>query len=128
MDCLGRLLLPHQMVKDDVYIDSISPLLDDAASTEAVMEILQIGIATLDRLVGGDWLDADEALQIAALDKMEVAPFFTTVLNNFFPTFYHHPAVWKLIGYPGPSIGFGGYLRRGFDDIDWLPDDDEPDL
>ena len=32
------------------------------------------------------------------------------------------PEVWSLLGYEGPSFEHGGYLRRGFDDLDWLPD------
>jgi len=31
------------------------------------------------------------------------------------------PALWKTLGYQGSSIEHGGYLYRGFDDIDWLP-------
>ena len=31
------------------------------------------------------------------------------------------PTLWKQIGYQGSAIEFGGYLNRGFDDIDWLP-------
>jgi hypothetical protein len=29
--------------------------------------------------------------------------------------------VWELVGYEGPSYDRGGYLHRGFDDLDWLP-------
>ena len=28
--------------------------------------------------------------------------------------------VWAHIGYEGSSFERGGYLQRGFDDIDWL--------
>jgi hypothetical protein len=27
-----------------------------------------------------------------------------------------------LLGYEGPSFDKGGYLNRGFNDLDWLPD------
>jgi hypothetical protein len=30
--------------------------------------------------------------------------------------------VWTKLGYEGPSAPEGGYLHRGFDDIDWLKD------
>ena len=30
--------------------------------------------------------------------------------------------MWQLIGYEGPSFDQGGYVTRGFDDLDWLPD------
>ena len=34
--------------------------------------------------------------------------------------FYDNKAVWPLFGYEGSSWEKGGYLNRGFDDIDWL--------
>ena len=36
-------------------------------------------------------------------------------------TLYNDPQVWEKLGYEGPSAEQGGYLSRGFDDIDWLP-------
>ena len=35
---------------------------------------------------------------------------------------YDNPLVWKAFGYEGPSTHLGGYVDRGFDDLDWLPD------
>ena len=35
---------------------------------------------------------------------------------------YDDHEVWELLGYEGPSFDKGGYLHRGFDDLDWLPD------
>ena len=37
-------------------------------------------------------------------------------------TLYSDPEVWELLGYEGPSFDKGGYIDRGFDDLDWLPD------
>jgi len=34
---------------------------------------------------------------------------------------YDDREVWNLLGYEGPSYDKGGYLNRGFDDLDWLP-------
>jgi hypothetical protein len=28
-----------------------------------------------------------------------------------------------MLGYEGPSFDKGGYLERGFNDLDWLPDE-----
>jgi hypothetical protein len=33
---------------------------------------------------------------------------------------YNQPAVWSLLGYEGSSYEKGGYLNRGFDDVNWL--------
>ena len=41
----------------------------------------------------------------------------TTVLH-----LYDDHEVWEALGYEGESFSKGGYLHRGFDDLDWLPD------
>jgi hypothetical protein len=38
---------------------------------------------------------------------------------------YSDPAVWKVLGYQGPAYKFGGYIRKGFNDLTWLPDPPE---
>jgi hypothetical protein len=35
---------------------------------------------------------------------------------------YDNPLVWKAFGYEDPSVHLGGYVHRGFDELDWLPD------
>ena len=41
----------------------------------------------------------------------------TTVLN-----LYDDPAVWEVLGWEGSSFDKGGYVDRGFNDLDWLPE------
>jgi hypothetical protein len=38
---------------------------------------------------------------------------------------YSDPQTWKLLGYEGPSFAQGGYVKRGFNDLDWLPDPEQ---
>ncbi len=33
---------------------------------------------------------------------------------------YNQQEVWAILGYEGESASKGGYINRGFDDIDWL--------
>ena len=35
---------------------------------------------------------------------------------------YSDERTWHLVGYEGPSFDKGGYINRGFNDLDWLPD------
>ena len=35
---------------------------------------------------------------------------------------YSDERTWQLVGYEGPSFDKGGYINRGFNDLDWLPD------
>ena len=34
---------------------------------------------------------------------------------------YNQTEIWPKFGYEGSSAEHGGYLHRGFNDIDWLP-------
>jgi len=35
---------------------------------------------------------------------------------------YDDVEVWQAFGYEGASAHLGGYVNRGFNDLDWLPD------
>ena len=65
---------------------------------------------------------ADDATADAIVAKATDAPFFALVRATTVVTLYNDAEVWKLIGYEGASFDQGGYLHRGFDDLDWLPD------
>ena len=39
-------------------------------------------------------------------------------------TLYANPAVWHRFGYEGASSHLGGYIERGFDDLDWISEDE----
>ena len=47
--------------------------------------------------------------------------FFKLVHATTVVALYDDHEVWDLLGYEGPSFDKGGYLHRGFDDLDWLP-------
>lgn len=56
-------------------------------------------------------------------DPSEVSPTDTrTLVRAALPPFYGHPGTWSVTGFEGPSFDAGGYLDRGFDDLDWLPE------
>jgi hypothetical protein len=76
----------------------------------------------LNRSASGGWLRLAEEDQISALRAIEGDPFFVAVRNGVRDRLYALPAVWKAIGYPGSSLEFGGYLNRGYADINWLPE------
>ena len=46
--------------------------------------------------------------------------FFQKVRGTLVVGIYNNPEVWPLFGYEGESASKGGYINRGFDDIDWL--------
>ena len=116
---LARLLYPHDGVADDVYTEVIDGVLSDSANAP----ILDSAMAALDAAQPGDWFGLPVDDQVAAMRSIETEPFFEAIRVNVRDRFYTHPKVWEHIGYPGSSVEFGGYVDRGFDDIDWLPEE-----
>ena len=67
------------------------------------------------------------AAQVEALKKVEGSPFFEDMRAATVRYLYNNPDVWRHFGYQGPSAHLGGYIKRGFDDISWIPDDEAID-
>ncbi len=120
---MARLLFPHDGIADAVYAEVIDSILSDSANDASMMDMLNQAVTALNAAQNGDWFEAGENDQIAAMHAVEHEAFFTAILGNVQVRFYNHPKVWELIKYPGSSVQFGGYVDRGFDDIDWLPED-----
>ena len=80
------------------------------------------GLNSLDALAGGDFCALDDDTAYKVLKRIEGTDFFgfirrTTVLN-----LYDDPEVWAALGWEGSSFDKGGYINRGFNDLDWLPE------
>ena len=65
------------------------------------------------------------------LTDMGRTEFFEHVRGTTTVTLYNDKETWKLLGYEGYSSDKGGYINRGFNDLDWLPEpriEEHPDL
>ncbi len=120
---MARLLYPHDGIANDVYADVIDDVLSAAAADSSMMEILGNAVTALNAAQNGNWFEIGADDQIMAMKVMENEPFFAAIQGAVMARFYNHPMVWEHIGYPGSSVEYGGYVDRGFDDIDWLPKD-----
>ncbi|MEE4161015.1 MAG: hypothetical protein V2I25_00815 [Woeseiaceae bacterium] len=120
---MARLLYPHDALPDDLYADIIDQALSDVATSAEFATQLEAAAAALDTQAGGHWPERDEATQTQAMRAIEAEPSFAAIQNRVKAGIYMSPAFWKHVGYEGPSKNFGGYLRRGAGDIDWLPED-----
>jgi hypothetical protein len=116
---MARATYPHAMLDDAIYGKVIHGLDEKASADPALLRSLQEGAATL-KSKKFDTLD--EAGQEAALKEIETSAPFQTVRGECVVGIYNNPDVWKVLGYEGPSAELGGYINRGFSDIDWLQD------
>ena len=120
---LARLLFPHGALAESVYDDVVARALAMTAADPAAKDLLPSAEQALNaQVAGSDWYAADEQAQLAAMKALQDEAFFPAARNLFMFTLYTHEECWKAIGKPGSSREYGGYLERGFDDIDWLPD------
>ena len=113
---MARDIYPHDRIGDEYYAIAVkgydSP--EQAAGIEA-------GIAMLDGMAGGSYLDIGwEADRNEVLRKLETSEFFQTVRGGLVTGLYNQQEVWPIFGYEGESYSKGGYMNRGFDDINWL--------
>jgi hypothetical protein len=117
-----RVAFPHEKLPDGPYERTADTVIEAAnASTWARLTLLQ-GIGTLDSVSGGAFGDLDDADALKVLRHVEATDFFGFIRRTAVVALYDDPEVWSALGYEGPSYDKGGYIDRGFDDLDWLPD------
>nr|WP_111301785.1 Twin-arginine translocation pathway signal [Paracoccus saliphilus] len=117
---MARDIYPHDRVGDRFYAVAVKGY-DSEASKAMVAE----GVAALDAAAQaagfGNYLAVGwEDDRVAILRSIEDSAFFQTVRGGLVTGLYNQKEVWPIFGYEGESFSQGGYIYRGFDDIDWL--------
>ena len=114
---LARDIYPHDQVPDRFYAIAMKGY-DDPAKAEMV----EAGIADLDKRAGeGGYRGLGwEEDRVVILRQIEDTPFFQSVRGGMVTGLYNQKEVWPLFGYEGESYSMGGYMDRGFNDIEWL--------
>lgn len=117
---MARDIYPHDKVGDEFYVVAVKgyDTADNAPGIEA-------GIAALDAAAQGkgfgSYLDTGwERDRVDILRGMENSAFFQQIRGGLVTGLYNQKAVWPIFGYEGESFSQGGYIDRGFDDINWL--------
>ena len=110
-----RSLFPHAALGDTPYVDCVRAIDARAQQDAAYHELIAAGLARLP----ADFAGLDSAGATAALAQHGGTPFFNA-LRSAAGAIYRNPAVWPHFGYPGPSLGFGGYVDRPMLDLAWL--------
>jgi hypothetical protein len=115
-----RTMFPHNGVPDEFYEHVVRKLDDKAAQNQDLPRLLSEGVEALNFQTGSSWIGLSEEARLEALKRAEQTPFFQRLRWDFVLYFYSNPAIWHRFGYEGPSNDQGGYLHRGFNDIDWI--------
>ncbi len=67
------------------------------------------------------WHNLSTEQRAKLVAKQEATPFFGFLHWTTSEIVMREEALWQRLGYQGSAIEQGGYIHRGFDDIDWLP-------
>jgi len=117
-----RRIYPHDTLGDGPYEGWVAKLDGDAASDPALASRLHEGVRTLDAAGKGAFAELSPDKQLDAIRQIDGTDFFNDVRSTGVVALYDNPEVWAHLGWEGASYDRGGYLHRGFDDLDWLPD------
>lgn len=117
---MARDIYPHDQVGDEFYAIAVK-----GYDTAEAAEMVEAGIAALNAAAQGrgynSYMDMGwERDRVDVLRSMENSAFFQTIRGGLVTGLYNQKAVWPIFGYEGESYSKGGYIDRGFDDINWL--------
>ncbi len=117
---MARDIYPHDKVGDEYYVVAVKGY-DTADAAPGI----EAGIAGLDAAAQGkghaSYLATGwERDRVDILRGMEDSAFFQQIRGGLVTGLYNQKAVWPIFGYEGASFEFGGYIERGFNDINWL--------
>ena len=102
-----------------VMSDGVESIDRDMAGSPELASRLRDGLAQLNKAAGGDFTAVTAEVQVEAMKKLEGTAFFSDMLNKTQFYFYNNKAVWSKFGYEGSSWEKGGYINRGFNDVEW---------
>ena len=123
---VARDTYPHDFLGDSYYIAAVKPWDGKAAKDPAVKKLINDGVNRLDQdardrhkvpYVEVPW----EVDRVVLLQGIEQTDFFKKMRSDLVVSLYNQKELWPKFGYEGSSAEHGGYIKRGFADIDWLP-------
>jgi hypothetical protein len=122
---MARDIYPHDLLADGYYAKAMMGYYQAAAEDATLKQQLDSGVGSLNTAAkakhGGGYLSVSwEEDRVALLKEMEDSAFFQKIRGGLITGLYNQPEVWAKFGYEGASAEKGGYISRGFDDIDWL--------
>ncbi len=122
---MSRDIYPHDHIPDVYYVKAVQPMDAKAGTDPATKDMMEQGVVRLDADAQDrfkrNYVDVPmEDDRVTLLRGIELTPFFNTVRSGLVVSLYNQPDIWHRFGYEGSSFQYGGYLHRGFDDINWL--------
>jgi hypothetical protein len=122
---MARDIYPHDKLPEKFYAEVVEGFDKVSASDAELKRLLVSGVEHINKLAnaahGKSYADVPtEGERVTLLYQIEQSPFFQKVRGDLFFGIYNRKDAWPHFGYEGSSWEKGGYIKRGFDDINWL--------
>ncbi|QIB35360.1 hypothetical protein [Ancylobacter pratisalsi] len=117
-----RTLYPHEGLPERVYRRTVFQFDTMAAKAPGAAQTFAELIDLLDGATSLPFIELTESYRVRALKGIEESTAFRLVQRSAVRFLYDDIEVWQAFGYEGASVQLGGYVNRGFNDLDWLPD------
>jgi hypothetical protein len=115
---IARTIAPHDSLEDAAYALVVKAIDAAAAADEHIRTLVSSGLAGL----AEDFASRTEAARVQALKAVEHSEFFSLLRSQTLANLYSSAIAYAHFGYEGEAFSKGGYLYRGFNELDWLPD------
>ena len=122
---MARDVFPHDNLEDKYYQRVMVPLAKQAETDPALLELLAVGVAALNQesksRYSTVYLNVEtEEERVVVLKAIESSAFFQKIKGDLMMGIYNNPEIWEKFGFGGSSWQHGGYINRGYDEIDWI--------
>jgi hypothetical protein len=123
---LARDIYPHDRLADVYYVQAVAGYDAKAGQDAAFEKMVEDGVAQLDAAAQQHHkspylMVAWETDRVVLLQGVEHGALFQKLRGDLLVSLYNNKEIWPKFGYEGASADKGGYINRGFNDIDWLP-------
>ena len=114
-----RVIYPHETLSDMYYADVVEALDILARDSAETAQMLTEGAKAMDAAMSVKFVDLSPGNQLEVLTAMSDSLAFQKIRGTAVVALYNNPLVWRHFGYEGESYEYGGYLNRGFNDLQW---------
>lgn len=118
----ARTLYPHEGLPERIYRRVIVQFDRMASASPVAAQMMAQFVDLADEAMPLPFAELSEGYRVEVLKSLEATPAFRLVQRSTVRFLYDDIEVWQAFGYEGASVHLGGYVTRGFDDLDWLPD------
>ncbi len=114
-----RTIYPHETLSDIYYAGVVEALDAEAKGSPDTAKMLTEGAKAMNEAMSVNFVELSPGNRLEIIESMTDTPIFQKIRGTAVVALYNNPLVWRHFGFEGASYDFGGYINRGFNDLQW---------